>query len=62
MKTIIERLKSPVSIMAIAALIYFVVKTWGGYEIPEFDKFITLLIAAIGSFGVLNDPTNKTGF
>lgn len=62
MKTIIERLKSPVSIMAIAALIFFVVKTWGGYEIPEFDKFITLIIAAGGAIGVLNNPENKTGF
>jgi uncharacterized membrane protein len=53
-----SRFKSPVAIAAIAALIFFVVKTWFGFEIPGWDNFITLLIAAGLAVGILNNPTD----
>ena len=57
-----NRWKSPVAISALAALLFFVVKTWFGYEIPGWDQFITLLLAAGIAFGVLNNPVNPEGF
>jgi uncharacterized membrane protein len=57
-----SRFKSPVAIAALAALIFFVVKTWFGYEIPGWDEFITLLIAAGVAFGVFNNPTDQKHF
>lgn len=57
-----NRWKSPVAWSALAALLFFVVKTWFGYEIPGWDQFITLALAAGIAVGVLNDPTNKTGW
>jgi hypothetical protein len=57
-----SRWLSPVAIGAMASLIYFVVKSWIGFEIPGWDKFITLLIAAGVAVGIFNDPTNKTGW
>ena len=57
-----SRWKSPVAISAAAALIFFVVKTWFGYEIPGWDQFITLLIAAGIAFGIFNNPTDAKEF
>lgn len=53
-----NRFKSPVAIAALAALLFFVVKTWVGFEIPGWDEFVTLLIAAGIAIGVLNNPTD----
>jgi len=41
-----SRWKSPVAWSAIAALLFFVIKNWFGFEIPGWDDFITLAIAA----------------
>ena len=57
-----NRWKSPVAISALAALIFFVVKTWIGFEIPGWDQFVTLLIAAGVGFGIFNNPTDKFKF
>jgi len=57
-----SRWKSPVAWSALAALLFFVVKTWFGFEIPGWDDFVTLVIAAGVAFGIFNNPTNKTGF
>ena len=56
-----DRLKSPVVWTATAALIYFVTKEWLGFEIPGWDNFVYLLLAALVAFGIINDPTNRTG-
>lgn len=61
MKTILERFKSPVALAALAALIYFVVKEWVGFDIPGWDTFVTLLTAALVAFGIINNPTNRNG-
>lgn len=57
-----SRWKSPVAWSAIAALLFFVVKTWLGFEIPGWDEFLTLAIATGVALGIFNNPENKAGF
>ena len=57
-----SRWKSPVAWSALAALLFFVVKTWLGFEIPGWDQFISLAIAAGVAFGIFNNPTDKTRY
>lgn len=57
-----ERFKSKVLWGALLALVAFVTKTWMGLEIPEFDTFVELLLAALTAFGVVNNPTDKQHF
>jgi hypothetical protein len=57
-----SRWRSPVAWSAIAALLFFVVKTWVGYEIPGWDQFVTLAITAGIAVGILNNPEKKDGF
>jgi len=57
-----SRWKSPVAWSALAALLFFVVKTWFGFEIPGWDDFVTLVIAAGVAFGIFNNPEKKDGF
>jgi uncharacterized membrane protein len=57
-----SRWKSPVAWSALAALIFFVAKTWFGFEIPGFDDFVTLAVAAGVALGIFNNPTDKSGF
>lgn len=57
-----NRLKSKVVWVSILALFYFVVKTWLGFEIPGWDMFVELLLAALVAFGVVNNPTDKNNF
>jgi uncharacterized membrane protein len=54
-----NRWKSPILWTSMAALIFFVVKNWIGWEIPNWDEFVTLLVAALVAFGVVNSPDNK---
>lgn len=54
-----SRWKSPVAWSALAALLFFVVKTWFGFEIPGWDDFVTLAIAAGVAFGIFNNPEIK---
>ncbi|MBE7037946.1 MAG: holin [Ruminococcaceae bacterium] len=57
-----ERLKSPVLLLSVAALIAFITKNWIGFEIPKFDEFTELVLAVLVAFGVVNNPTDKTHF
>lgn len=57
-----NRWHSPVVWTALAALVFFVAKNWLGYEIPQWDTFVDLLIAAGLAVGILNNPTDKAGF
>ncbi|MGI5892102.1 MAG: hypothetical protein ACOX7H_05105 [Bacillota bacterium] len=57
-----SRWKSPVAWSALAALLFFVVKTWFGFEIPGWDQFISLVIAAGVAFGIFNNPEKKDSF
>ncbi len=57
-----SRWKSPVALSALAALVFFAVKNWIGFEIPGWDEFISLFITAGVAFGIFNNPTDKTCF
>ena len=57
-----NRWKSPVVILSLSALVFFIAKTWFGYEIPGWDKFIELVIGAGLAIGILNNPTDSQGW
>lgn len=57
-----NRLKSPVLWVACASLFTFVMKTWVGWEIPQFDTFTELLLGVLIAFGVVNNPTDNQHF
>ena len=57
-----DRFKSPVLWLSIAALIAFVFKNWLGFEIPEWNTFVELLLAVLIAFGVVNNPADKENF
>jgi len=48
--------------LSLAALIGFIVKTYVGYEIPEFDKLVNLALVFMTALGILNNPTDSTNF
>ena len=62
MKELLSRFKSPVTITATSSLIFFIVKYWCGFEIPYFDKFVTLLISVLVAFGITNNPSDANNF
>ena len=62
MKEILNRFKSPVAVTAALALAAFVVKEWFGYEIPQWDQFVTLFLALLAAFGIVNNPTDPHKF
>ena len=57
-----SRWKSPVAWSALAALLFFVAKTWFGFEIPGWDQFISLIIAAGVALGIFNNPERQDKF
>jgi uncharacterized membrane protein len=57
-----NRFKSLTAWSAVLALVYFIVKTWFKFEIPGWDQFVTLLVAALTAFGIFNNPTDSTKF
>lgn len=62
-----SRWKSPVLWTSLAALLFFVLKTWGllqwiGLNQDSYDQLISLVIAVLAAFGVINNPTDKQNF
>jgi len=57
-----NRYKSWALWVSVAALIGFVSKTYFGYEIPEFDTLVNLLLVVFAGFGIINNPTDKKHF
>jgi len=57
-----SRWRSPVAWSAVAALLFFVTKTWFGFEIPGWDEFISLVIAAGIALGIFNNPEKRDEF
>jgi uncharacterized membrane protein len=57
-----NRFKSWALWLSIAALISFVAKTYFGYEIPQFNELVDLILIVLTGLGILNNPENKTGF
>ena len=56
-----NRFQSWVLWVSVAALIGFVVKTYFGYEIPQFDTLINMILVILSGFGIVNNPENKIG-
>lgn len=57
-----NRLKSWALWVSIAALVVFCVKEFAGIDIGEtVDGLLNVLLPVLVGFGVVNDPTNKSG-
>ena len=54
-----NRFKSWALWLSVAALIGFVTKTYFGYEIPQFDTLVNLVLIVLAGFGIINNPENK---
>ncbi|GAB6157844.1 hypothetical protein JCM39194_10440 [Desulfotomaculum varum] len=62
-----SRWRSPVAWSALAALVLFILKTYGllapiGLTEDSFKELTTLLFAALTSFGIFNNPTSRDSF
>lgn len=57
-----SRYKSWVLWLSVAALIGFISKTYFGYEIPEFDQLVDLVLIVLAGFGIINNPENSEKF
>ena len=58
-----NRLKSWALWVSIAALAVFCVKEFAGIDISgTVDGLLNVLLPVLVGFGVVNDPTNKSGF
>ena len=58
-----NRLRSWALWVSIAALVVFCVKEFAGIDISEtVDGLLNVLLPVLVGFGVVNDPTNKSGF
>ena len=53
-----NRLRSWALWVAIASLIGFVTKTYLGYEIPEFDTLVNMILVILSMLGIVNNPTD----
>jgi hypothetical protein len=56
-----SRWKSPVVWTTLAALFIFVVKDWVGFDIPGWDNFVMLIVAAGTAIGIINNPEKSKG-
>jgi uncharacterized membrane protein len=62
-----SRWRSPVVWMSIAALLAFILKSFGvfssfGFTEDTFKEFFGLLCGVLIAFGILNNPTDKQNF
>ena len=57
-----NRLRSPILWVGVASLLALILKEWFGYEIPALDSIVNSVLAVLAMIGVINDPTNKTGW
>ena len=63
MKEILKRFKSWAVWLSVGALLVFCVKEFGGVDISAtIDGFLNVLLPILVAFGIVNNPTNKTGF
>ena len=56
-----SRWKSWALWLSVASLIGFVTKTYLGYEIPEYNTLVNMVLVVLAGFGVINNPTNPKG-
>ena len=57
-----ERFKSWALWLAIGALVVFAVKEFAGFDISDtVNGLLNVLLPVVVGFGIVNNPTNKTG-
>lgn len=57
-----NRFKSWALWLAVAALVVYIVREFVGIDISEtVNGFMDVLLPVLIAFGIVNDPTNKTG-
>lgn len=62
MKAFFARFKSWALWLSVAALVVFCVKEFTGVDISgTVDGFLNVLLPVLVGFGIVNNPTNKTG-
>lgn len=57
-----NRFRSVTLWLSIAALVAFISKVYLGYEIPQFDQFVNLILVVLAGLGIVNNPTDSTKF
>lgn len=62
-----NRFKSKAAWVAVAALVFFIFKTYGllsilGLTENSYKELTTLIFGVLSAFAYFNDPTNKDGF
>lgn len=67
MKKLLTKLKSPVTIATLSALIFFILKNYGlfgfiGLTEDSYNELVTLIVAVLTGFGILNNPDDRTQF
>lgn len=61
MKNFFARFKSWALWLAIAALVVFCVREFGGLDISDtVDGFMDVLLPVLLAFGIVNNPTDRT--
>jgi len=48
--------------LSVASLVTFVSKTYIGYEIPQADELVNLILVTLTGFGILNNPSDGDKF
>lgn len=63
MKEFLARFKSWALWLAIAALVVFCVKEFGGVDISHtVDGLLNVLLPVLVAFGIVNNPTDRSNF
>lgn len=63
MKEFLDRFKSWAVWLSLGAFVTFCVKEFCGIDISAtVDGFLNVLLPVLVAFGIVNNPTNKTGF
>lgn len=61
-ETLKKRMKSWAMWLSLGALLIFVAKEFAGIDISEtVNGLLNVLLPVLVGFGIVNDPTNKTG-
>lgn len=62
LKTFAQRFRSWALWLSMGALVVFCVKEFGGVDISDtVDNLLNVLLPVLTAFGIVNNPTDKTG-
>jgi hypothetical protein len=54
--------QSKVTLLALAALVGFVATKWIGHPIPDWETFVSLVMAVLAGLGIFNNGYNPVGW